>query len=112
MDTSTVEPASVSEMGIEEAAPILSPVRKFMLKPIQWHVPLFLKRQVLVKDVPAVTRESSGIVTSSSKTACILQFGGAVFARAGVSLPVMDVNGVVVGGSTRDFVGGRVDVTN
>ena len=73
-----------------------------------------MKRQVFVKVSPAGMRVSSGMVTSSSSTAWILQSTGAVAARVAVvvPVPVTGVNGVLVGGRARAFVGGRVAVTN
>jgi len=75
-------------------------------------VPVFLKRQVLVKVWPAGKRVSSGMVTSSIKTAWLVQSGKAVGrAVEEEALVAAEVGGVRVGKEKSDFVGGRVEVT-
>src|SRR3989337_762205 len=71
-DTSTVLPASVCGTGAEPGVSMRSPATKAMVYLLQVHLPVFIKRHVLVNFPPRGMRELSGTVTSSSSTALSL----------------------------------------
>jgi len=122
IETSTFLPGSVSGMGEEPGVYMRSPAKKEMVYPLHLHLPLFMKRHVLVNFMPRDMRALSGTVTSSRSKALSLH-GPAADAEAvpavssGVpGVVVVDVSGVEVDGTSvgRDkpgLVGGRVEVT-
>src|SRR5215216_5897767 len=97
-DTSTVLPASVSGTGAESGDSMRSPAKKAIVYPLQLHLPLFIKRQVLVNFSPADIRVLSGTVTSSSITA--LSWQGSVAVPVSADSVAPGVPGVVVPGGS------------
>src|SRR5215207_3151891 len=93
-ETSTVLPASVGRTGAESGDSIRSPATKAIVYPLQLHLPLFMKRQVLVNFSPFDIGASSGTVTSAIIRALSVQMPPEVPTDA-VSLPA-GVPGVVV----------------
>lgn len=88
-----------------------------MVYPLQLHLPVFIKRQVLVNFSPRAISALSGTVTSSSSTALSVQEvadveavpvlpGVVVVEGSGV-----EVGGISVGKDKAGRVGGRVEVT-
>lgn len=88
-----------------------------MVYPLQVHLPVFIRRQVLVNFSPGVISALSGTVTSSRSTAPSVQDDVAVEAiPVPPGVAVVDASGVEVAGTSvgRDRagrVGGRVEVT-
>src|SRR6058998_341842 len=95
-ETSTVLPASVSGIGAESGVCMRSPATKEMVYPLHLHLPLFMKRQVLVNFAPRIIWVLSGTVTSSSSTALSLHDPAADVVAPGVV--VVDASEVEVGG--------------
>ena len=99
-----------------------SPATKEMVYPLHVHLPLFMKRQVLVNFAPRVIWALSGTVTSSTSRALSWQVPAAdaevvpsgvpgVPGVVVVEASSMDVGGTSVGRDKPDLVGGRVEVT-
>src|ERR687891_1278066 len=99
-ETSTVLPASVCGTGAESGVSIRSPATNAIVYPLQLHLPVFIKRQILVNFSPRVISALSGTVTSSRRTALSLQSVAAV--------ETVPTGVVVVDGSGVDFGGGCV----
>jgi hypothetical protein len=90
-----------------------------MVYPLQLHLPVFIKRQVLVNLPPRGITALSGTVTSSRSTALSWQEpaaegeavppGVVVVEASGVE--AVEVGGTSVGSDNPGLVGGRVEVT-